>query len=311
MTVSTPWGTYALVRDGVWRSIERPQSFWVAQVCGPLPGVHVEEVPVPEARPRVRKRRDASHDAPDQHHQHPPSVPEACPVVVAAGEIRDARRGVVDLTAAWLAELDAVPFLIPAPPTLGGYRPGCAVARGEGSLPSWTGCLTRVPDACLARPDDPLKLQPHVYFLKLDPLERGVLYCPECRDRLQIDYGELNLPAPAPRAEPPLCIVKPMPYVVIYANFEVIAALTPLERATALFAAAVAPVGCCPAIALGREIHDPRCHVGGYWLGRRIPTTGKEWDEEFRERASIIEYSGGYARSIAERLAREMIGPRP
>ena len=308
MTVSTPWGTYALVRDGVWRSIERPQSFWVAQVCGPLPGVHVEEAVVPvhvarkgEVRRKVSDARNEPRTAADR--------PERLPVPASRqgdGPVRD-----MDHTAAWLAELEAVPLLIPAPPTLGGYRPGCAVARGEGSLPSWTGCLTRVPEACLASPDDPLRLQPHLFFLKLDPDERGVLYCPECRDRLQIDYGELNLPAPAPRSEPPLCIVKPMPYVIIYANFEAIAALTPLERATALFATAVAPVGCCPAVALGREIHDPRCHVGGYWLGRRIPTTGKEWDEEFRERASIIEYSGGYARSIAERLAREMIGPRP
>ena len=41
------------------------------------------------------------------------------------------------------------------------------------------------------------------------------------------------------------------------------------------------------------------------------PTTPAEWQEEFDERAAIIEHLGGETRVEAERKALEIVGPRP
>ena len=41
------------------------------------------------------------------------------------------------------------------------------------------------------------------------------------------------------------------------------------------------------------------------------PTTPAAWQEEFDERAAIIEFCGGKPRAEAERLALEIVGPRP
>lgn len=69
--------------------------------------------------------------------------------------------------------------------------------------------------------------------------------------------------------------------------------------------------GCCPSFATGKGVHDPRCESLGYY-----PKTGKDWDEEFAERAAIIEYQSEYegkkmTRARAEHLARQRLGERP
>lgn len=65
--------------------------------------------------------------------------------------------------------------------------------------------------------------------------------------------------------------------------------------------------GCCPGHALGKD-HDPRCAVGGYGY---IPKTAAAWDEEFGERAALLQFVGGYSKEYAEARATQMIGPRP
>lgn len=65
---------------------------------------------------------------------------------------------------------------------------------------------------------------------------------------------------------------------------------------------------CCPRFFSDGETHDPRCKVGGYGY---VPRDAAAWDEEYGERAGVLEFQGGYSRAMAERRARELIGPRP
>ena len=42
-----------------------------------------------------------------------------------------------------------------------------------------------------------------------------------------------------------------------------------------------------------------------------VPKTPAEWDEEFSERAAMMEFCGDRSRKEAEAFARKLLGPRP
>lgn len=48
-----------------------------------------------------------------------------------------------------------------------------------------------------------------------------------------------------------------------------------------------------------------------YHYREYVPKTIWAWVENYEERAAILEYTGGFTRAEAERLAREMNGPEP